>query len=240
MDTCQQCKDGFYTTNCSIACSPSCKTEDGQQTCKLNDGYCLNGCEHNFWGPLCHQPCPNGCTENGLSPVCERNKGACKHGCKDGYNGDKCNLTATTSKTTIVSEATTTQSKVCTQCDCKENVDCKNNFIEGFFSGLGTSVVVAAITVALFQIRRRYVAKKLKSQQDSKKTIEMPTYYNEDIRHTHETQEEAIGTNNYEKLGNTRNTDNVYHGMKAVEEIKLWSWFNNTEFFVLIFFNKEV
>ncbi|XP_053385678.1 protein draper-like [Mercenaria mercenaria] len=204
-DTCKQCKGDFYTANCSVACSPTCKTENSTQTCKLKDGYCLNGCEHNFWGNVCDQYCSNGCIDNGISLICERNNGTCKQGCKDGYSGEKCDITLT-SKTSIVSE--------------------------------GTSIVVAAITVALFQIRRRYVAKKLKSQQDSKKTIEMPTYYNEDIRHTHETQEEATGTNNYEKLGNTRNTDNVYNGMEAFKFTN-GDVSTNKEYFVLIFFNKE-
>ncbi|XP_053386117.1 multiple epidermal growth factor-like domains protein 10 isoform X2 [Mercenaria mercenaria] len=212
---CQQCKGDFHTVNCNTACNPSCITEKGKQRCRLVDGYCLNGCEHNFWGPDCDQSCSNGCIDNGLTSICERNNGTCKHGCKDGYSGDKCDITFTR-KTTIVSKAsTTTQKQVSTQCDCKENVVCKSNFVEGFFSGLGTSVVVAVITVTLFQIRRRYVAKKLKSQQDSKKTIEMPTYYNEDIRHTYETQEAATGTSNYEKLGNTRNTDNVYNDLET-------------------------
>ncbi|XP_053386438.1 multiple epidermal growth factor-like domains protein 10 [Mercenaria mercenaria] len=225
-DICQQCKGDFYTVNCNTTCNPSCITEVGKQTCRLNDGYCLNGCEHNFWGPVCDQSCSSGCIDSSLSPICERSSGACRHGCNDGYNGDKCDKIAATSKATVKPENTnkstlkseavpTKQTQISSQYDCKENGDCKRSFIGGFFSGIGVSIAIVAATVALYKLRRRYITKKLKSRQDSNKTFEMPTYYNEDVGQTNGTQEAANETNNYERLGNTRNTDNVYNDLET-------------------------
>ncbi|XP_053386439.1 uncharacterized protein LOC128550747 [Mercenaria mercenaria] len=225
-DICQQCIGDFYTGRCNVACNPSCITEKGTQTCRLNDGYCLNGCEPNFWGSVCDQSCSSGCINDNLSDTCERSNGTCRHGCKDGYNGYKCDKISTTGKTILKPEdssqtfpmpeaATTAETHIPTQYDCKESCDYKSIFIGGFFSGIGVSIVVAVITVALYKLRRRYITKKLKSRQDSDKTFEIPTYYNEDVGQTIERQEATNETDNYESLGNTRNTDNVYNDLET-------------------------
>ncbi|XP_053385679.1 multiple epidermal growth factor-like domains protein 10 [Mercenaria mercenaria] len=104
--SCQQCIGDYYTTNCSVACNPLCTKLHSKQTCRLDDGYCLNGCEYNSWGPACDQSCSYGCIDNGLSSMCERSSGICKHGCKDGYSGEKCDTNDTTSKTTFKPEDT--------------------------------------------------------------------------------------------------------------------------------------
>jgi hypothetical protein len=41
---CIRCNGNFYTNDCSLACSQTCKIEESKNTCILDDGFCLNGC----------------------------------------------------------------------------------------------------------------------------------------------------------------------------------------------------
>jgi hypothetical protein len=91
---CIQCNGDFYTNDCSLACSQTCKVEESKNTCTLDDGFCLNGCERNYWGDTCYYSCPEGCEDHD----CDRSTGTCTAGCKDGYTGDKCDPTTTINK----------------------------------------------------------------------------------------------------------------------------------------------
>ncbi|XP_060559986.1 proprotein convertase subtilisin/kexin type 5-like [Ruditapes philippinarum] len=91
---CVQCNGNFYSNNCSLLCSKSCKIEEGKQTCTLEDGYCLNGCEQNYWGDTCI----NSCSENCQDHDCDRSTGTCTRGCKEGYSCDKCGPITTINK----------------------------------------------------------------------------------------------------------------------------------------------
>ncbi|XP_053385676.1 protein draper-like [Mercenaria mercenaria] len=158
---CHQCKGDFFTVSCNVACNPSCITEEGKQTCRLNDGYCLNGCERNFWGPDCDQPCSNGCNNSIL--MCERSNGTCKHGCKDGYSGDKCDTTVT-SRTTVKSEGTSQPSSTSSVTDTtgepndgehKSQKDNKDIIIIGSAAGGGVLVLILIIGIIVCLVKRR-------------------------------------------------------------------------------------
>lgn len=96
---CEECNGDFYTATCNVQCSSSCAKMSGQPTCRLQDGYCLNGCGKAIWGPLCNKSCSEGCLDMELYQVCEKDNGTCKHGCIDGYDGDTCEKTMTTKQT---------------------------------------------------------------------------------------------------------------------------------------------
>jgi hypothetical protein len=93
-NSCLQCKGDFYASECSLACSNSCKIVEGKTTCKFDDGYCLHGCEGDYWGDTCNTACPEGCLDQG----CDRSTGTCTGECRDGFTGVKCGPTTTMNK----------------------------------------------------------------------------------------------------------------------------------------------
>ncbi|XP_060580860.1 proprotein convertase subtilisin/kexin type 5-like [Ruditapes philippinarum] len=93
-NSCLLCKGNFYSTDCSLPCSPACIEKSGSQTCEHAGGYCLNGCNQTFWGDTCDKYCPGGCKEQ----KCDRINGTCTDGCMGGQTGDKCTHSTTIGK----------------------------------------------------------------------------------------------------------------------------------------------
>ncbi|XP_060558842.1 multiple epidermal growth factor-like domains protein 10, partial [Ruditapes philippinarum] len=202
-DTCMQCKGAFYTTDCSLACKPSCKVEDGKITCRLTDGYCLNGCAQTFWGDHCNQSCSNGC----INLACDRTTGKCVEGCKDGSARENCINTSTgyteASKAFLSTTTSPTQLHQLNQLDNKSN-----NFIIGLFCGIGISVVIVVLILMLFLIRRRYLEKK-QSQNDNN-NANICTNYHTTTGFEAVGREQANDASNYESLSDQRDADTVY------------------------------
>jgi hypothetical protein len=106
--SCDSCKDGFYTDTCDTACNLNCLGDI--PVCRMNDGYCLNGCTTGFWGEQCQERCSEHCRPDAHSvPLCLRN-GTCTHGCYIGYRGSDCsNEVSTTVTTTTTSSLKSTE-----------------------------------------------------------------------------------------------------------------------------------
>ncbi|XP_060588974.1 receptor-type tyrosine-protein phosphatase kappa-like [Ruditapes philippinarum] len=159
-NNCLLCKDNFYSTDCSLACNPSCIVKSGYQTCEHASGYCLNGCKETFWGDNCGKPCPDGCKDL----KCDRNNGTCTDGCKDGLSGDKCTQTTTieitTSQTRASSHQTLTEG---TQMAVQEKKE-SNELIIGASAGGGVLILILIIVV-VFVLKRRKKSPREESDQ---------------------------------------------------------------------------
>jgi hypothetical protein len=104
-DSCDVCNDGFYTTSCNVKCNTNCIGDI--PVCRMNDGYCLNGCKAGFWGDQCQERCNEHCqTEDNSIELCYRN-GTCEHGCYSGYSGSDCSKEVPTTTTTTTTNMLT-------------------------------------------------------------------------------------------------------------------------------------
>jgi hypothetical protein len=100
-DSCDVCNDGFYTTSCNVKCNTNCIGDT--PVCRINDGYCLNGCKEVYWGEQCQERCNEHCqTDDNSLKVCYRN-GTCTHGCYSGYSGSDCSKEVPTTTTITTS-----------------------------------------------------------------------------------------------------------------------------------------
>ncbi|XP_060551641.1 multiple epidermal growth factor-like domains protein 10 [Ruditapes philippinarum] len=202
-NSCLLCVGNFYSTDCSLACNPSCIVISGKPTCGHADGYCLNGCNQTYWGDTCDKPCPGGCKNH----ICDRNNGTCTDGCKDGLTGDKCTQTITI-ETSMTSTITTPAEPVTQQQTFVRRDDQANIFTIGYFSGFGSCAAIVVFAALFKLIRRRYLGRK--TPNDNKPNIENPTYYNTRTDFGAVNAESAEVSNDYERLSNNRTTDNLY------------------------------
>jgi hypothetical protein len=103
-DSCDLCKDGFYTKFCNETCNTNClEYKLYTPVCRMNDGYCLNGCKAGFWGEQCQERCNKHCqTDDNSLKVCYKN-GTCTHGCYSGYSGPDCSKEVSITTRALVS-----------------------------------------------------------------------------------------------------------------------------------------
>lgn len=225
---CQNCTDGWYKSDCSDRCPNHCKNGSAP-TCRLNDGYCLNECENYFWGGFCNISCSVGCaSDRDNATLCNKVDGKCMDGCKEGFGGDICDRVlvlrqedAGSYSTDSKLEATSTAS---TQLGTSEKRQCEEkhvqniSFLTAIISGLGSSVVIAALIVSIYCIRRRFVLKKARTDKKSQETTEMTSYNNVSANDTQHTYMTSIGENSYESLRVDKNTDKVYSELETQTE----------------------
>lgn len=94
---CSQCKSNtswYLFEDACCPCSEHCNQTMGEETCQVDNGRCLNGCQDGYFGEQCIETCGNNCAPENQT-TCSNVTGHCQNGCLPGWFMPKCDFNCT-------------------------------------------------------------------------------------------------------------------------------------------------